>query len=126
MLWTRGPGVQDNWDLLLNVSVFAYNTTVSSSIGVTPHYTMFENEAMLPVEKRTMYHWTGDMMEEKQWAYRSMIEVQGRSVRQNTQMYKPLTQNIRARCLVWYFDPGIIHGTSHKLKLFLAGPYQVM
>ena len=103
MLRTRGPGVQDHWDLWLNASVFAYNTTLSSSIGETPHYAMFGREATLPtdwvfpkpsVEKRTMYHWTGDMMEERQQAYKSMREVQGGRVRGNTQMYKPLTQNI--------------------------------
>ena len=41
-------------------------------------------------------------------------------------MYKPLTQNILARCLVWYFDPRIISVTSHKLRSFWAGPYRVM
>ena len=41
-------------------------------------------------------------------------------------MYKPLTQNIQARCLVWYFDPRIIPGTSHKIRSFWAGPYRVM
>ena len=64
MLRTRGEGVQDNWDLWINASVFAYNTTVSSSTGVNPQYSMFGREAMLPVdwvfptpsaEKRTMY-----------------------------------------------------------------------
>ena len=40
-------------------------------------------------------------------------------------MYKLLTQNIRVGCLVWYFDPRIIPGTSHKLRSFWAGPYQV-
>ena len=74
MLQTLGPGVQDHWNLWLNASVFAYNTTVSSSTGVTPHYAMFGRKATLPVdwvfptpfvEKRTMIHWTGDMMEER-------------------------------------------------------------
>ena len=37
ILRTKGEGVQDNWDLWINASVFAYNTTVRSSIGVTPH-----------------------------------------------------------------------------------------
>ena len=116
------------------MSVFTYNTTVSSSTGVTPHYAMFGCEAMLPVdwvfatpsvEKRTMYQWTGDMLEEKQRAYKSMRDVQGRRVRRNAQMYKPLTQNTRASCLVWYFVLRIIPGTSHKLRSFWAGPYQV-
>ena len=61
-----------------------------------------------------MYHWTGDMMEERQCVYKSMREVQGGRVRRNAQMYKPLTQNIRVGCLVWYFDPRVIPGTSHK------------
>ena len=52
-----------------------------------------------------------------------MREVQGRRVRRNAQMYKPLTQNIWAGCLGWYFDLRIIPGISHKLKLFWAGPY---
>ena len=77
MLRTRGPGVQENWDLWLNASAFAYNTTVSSSTQVTPHNAMFGSEATLPVdwvfpipsvEKRTIYPWTGDMMEERQQA----------------------------------------------------------
>ena len=37
MLRTRGPGVLDTWDLELNASVFVYNTTMSSSTGVSPH-----------------------------------------------------------------------------------------
>ena len=65
MLQTWDPGVQENWDLWLNASVFAYNTIMSSSTKVTPHYAMFGRKAKLPVdcvfptpsaEKRTMYH----------------------------------------------------------------------
>ena len=75
---------------------------MSSSTGVTP-LTIFGGEATLPVdwvfptpsvEKRTMYQWTGDMLEERQQAYKSIRDVQGRRVWQNAQMYKPLTQNI--------------------------------
>ena len=40
-------------------------------------------------------------------------------------MYKPLNQNIRVGCLVWYFDPRLIPVTSHKLRSFWAGPYHV-
>ena len=92
MLRTRGERIQDNWDLWINALVLAYNTTVSSSTGVTPHYAMFEREAMLPVdwvfptpsaEKRTMYQWTGDMLEERQHEYKSMREVQGGRVHRN-------------------------------------------
>ena len=52
------------------------------------------------VEKRAMYHWTGDMMEERQHAYMNMREIKGGRVRQNAQMYKPLKQNILVGCLV--------------------------
>ena len=38
---------------------------------------------------------------------------------------QPLTQNIRVGGLVWYFDPRIIPGTSHKLRSFWAEPYRV-
>ena len=65
-----------------------------------------------------MYQWTGDMLEERQHAYKSMREVLGGRVRPNAQMYKLLTQNIKVGCLVWYFDPRIIPGTSHKLATF--------
>ena len=65
------------------------------------------------------------MREERQLAYKSMRYVQGGRVRQNAQMYKPLIQNIRASCLVWYFDSRIILGTSHKLRSFWARPYRV-
>ena len=114
--------------------MFAYNTIVSSSTGVTPHYAMFGHEATLHIcglgfphsaEKRTMYHCKKDMLEERQCAYKSIREVQGGRGRQIAQNYKPLTQNIRARSLVWYFDPRIIPGKSHKLISFWAGPYQV-
>ena len=134
MLRTRGEGIQDNWNLWINASVFAYNTTVSTSTGVTPHYAMFGREAMQPVdwvfpttssEKRTMHQWNRDMLEERQHAYRSMGAVQGGRVRQNAQLYKPLTQKIRVGCLVWYFDSRIVPGTSHKLRSLWAGPYRV-
>ena len=92
MLRMRGEGVQDNWDRWINLSVFGYNTTVSSSIILTPHYAMFGREAKLPVdwvlptpsaEKRTMYQWTGDMLEERQQAFKIMREVEGGRVRWN-------------------------------------------
>ena len=66
---------------------------------------MFGQKATLPVdwvfptpslEKTTMYHWTGNILEERQHAYKSMREVQGERVRRNAQMYKLLTQNIWA------------------------------
>ena len=75
MLRRRGEGIQYNWNLWINASVFAYNTSVSSITGVTPHYVMFGREATLPVdwvfptpsaERRTMYQRTGDMLEERQ------------------------------------------------------------
>ena len=56
------------------------------------------------LEKKTMYQWTGDMLEERHCAYKSMKDVQGGRVRWNAQMYKLLTQNIQAGCLVWYFN----------------------
>ena len=40
-------------------------------------------------------------------------------------MYKLLTQTIQAGFLVWYFNPRIIPGNSHKLRSFWAGPYRV-
>ena len=73
-----------------------------------------------------MYQWTVDMLEERQRAYKSMRDVQGGRVRRNAQMYKLFTQNIQAGCLVWYFDPRIIPGTIHKLRLFWAGPYKAL
>ena len=54
-----------------------------------------------------------------------MREVHCGRVRQNAQMYKPLTQNNQVGCLVWYLDPRIIPGTSHKLRSFWAGLYRV-
>ena len=54
MLKTRGPGVQDNWDMWLNASMFAYNT---SSTGVTPHYAMFGCEATLPDDCQVPNKW---------------------------------------------------------------------
>ena len=134
MLRRRGEGIEDNWDLWINASVFVYNTTLSTSTRVTMHYAMFGREAKLPVdwvfptpsaEKRTMYQWTGEMLEERQREYKSMREFQGGRVQRNAQLYKPLTQNIRVGCLVWYIDLRIIPGTSHKLRLFWAGPYHV-
>ena len=72
-----------------------------------------------------MHYWTGDMKEEKQLAYKSMREVEGGRVRRNSQMYKPLTQNIQVGCLVWYFDPGVLPGTSHNLRSIWTGLYHV-
>ena len=73
---------------------------------------MLDDKATLPVdcvfpstsaERRTMYHFTGNKLEERQKAYHSMLEVQGGIVRY-VQMNKPLIQNIQTGCLVWYFE----------------------
>ena len=107
---------------------------MSSITGMTPNYATFGHEAMLPLnwvfptaseEKRMMYQWTGNMLEERQHAYKSMKEVQGGRVWWNAQLYKSLTQNFWVGCLVWYFDPRFIPGTSHKLRSFWEGPYRV-
>ena len=130
MLQTRGPGVQDNWDLWINVSVFAYNTTVSTSTGVTPHYTILGCEAMLAVdwvfptpsvEKRTMYQWTGDRLEERQLAYKRMRDVQAGRVQGNAQMYKHLTQNIRVGCLVLLFYSKNHPWNQSQAEIILGG-----
>ena len=80
MLRTRGEGIQDNWNLWINASVFGYNTTMSTSTEVTLHYAMFGREATLPVdwvfptpsaERRNIHQWTGDMLEEKHRTYKS-------------------------------------------------------
>ena len=66
-----------------------------------------------------MYHWTGDMLEERQHAYKSMREVHGRRVRQKA-------QDVQAGShFSFVFDPRIIPGTSLKIRSFWAGPYQV-
>ena len=52
MLRNRGPGLQDNLDIWLNATVFEYNTSVSSSTGVTHHYT-------LCLEAKQHYLWIG-------------------------------------------------------------------
>ena len=35
-------------------------------------------------------------------------------------MYKLLTQNIRAGCLEWHFDPRIIPGTTYRVSRLIA------
>ena len=72
-----------------------------------------------------MYQWVEDMLEERQHAYKSMRDVQGRIVQRNAQMYKPLTENNQASYLLGYLDPGITPGTSHKLRSFWVGPYRI-
>ena len=37
-----------------------------------------------------------------------------------------INQNIRAGCLVWYYNLRIIPGTSHKLRSFWVGPRRVL
>jgi transposase InsO family protein len=41
---------QDDWDTHLRGVTMAYNTTVNSQTGFTPHYMMFGREATLPME----------------------------------------------------------------------------
>ena len=90
---------------------------------------MFGGKATLPVdwvfampstEKRTMYNWTRNMLEERQKAYQSMREVQGGRVQGNAHMYKPLIQNIRAICLVWYSDSRTSPGYDSQIKIILG------
>ena len=69
---------------------------------ITPHYAMFGHEVSLPadwvfpspsVEKRTMYHWTGDMIEERQQAYKSMRGVKGGRLRQKSDIVQQNLDN---------------------------------
>ena len=109
-------------------------TQVSCSTGVTPHYAMFEQEATLPVdwvfptpseEKRTMYQWTGDMLEKKNCLqeHERCARWKSRGEGPDVQTFYP--EHSSRLSMVWYFNPRIIPGTSHKLRLFWAGPYQV-
>ena len=128
---------------LQHTHIHAYNSTGSSSTGVMLHFAMFGRKATLPVdlvfptpsaEKRTIYHWTGDMVKERKRACKSMREVQGGRLRRNAQMYRPLTQNmykvlmqnIQVGCLVWYFNSKIVPWTNHKLRSFWGGLYHVI
>ena len=95
---------------------------------------MFGCKAMLPVdlvfptpptERRTMYHWSGNMPKERQKSYQSMREVQGAKSEADAQIFKPLKQNNQTRCLVLYFHPRVIPGTIHKLRSFWARSYLV-
>ena len=123
--------------------MFSYNTTVSSSTGVTPHYAMFGREATLSVDwVFPSYVWErsnatcrlGDSytlrgekntvsVDERHTGRKTMcFQEHERSARRKS---KAEHSDVRADCLVWYFDPRIIPGTSHKLRSFWAGPYRI-
>ena len=73
-------------------------------------------------ERRTMYHWTGNRLKDEA---ETLSDYEGGQRWKNAKMYKPFRKNIKAICLVWYFDPRVVPGTSHKLLCFWYGPYQV-
>lgn len=41
--------MQDDWDLGVKAACLAYNTTMHTSIGQTPFFAMFGQEASLPL-----------------------------------------------------------------------------
>ena len=55
------------------------------------------------------------------------IQEHARSSRQKSEAERADVQTINPeyQSLVWYFDPRIIPGASHKLRSFWAGPYRV-
>ena len=50
MLATASKGNPNDWERYVRPVCFAYNTSVQSSTGYTPHYLMFGREARLPVD----------------------------------------------------------------------------
>ena len=70
-----------------------------------------------------MYHWTGNMLEERQHAYKSMREVQGGTLRCTSRQHRISGPDVYFGILIL---GRIIPGTSHKVRSFWAGPYRVM
>ena len=74
ILRTRGDGVQDDWDPWINSSVFAYNTTGSCSIGVTPQLTLHREENDVSMERRHVRRKTARLQEHESSARRKSEE----------------------------------------------------
>ena len=123
MLITRGPGVQDNWD---NASVFTYNTTVSSSTGVTPHFAIFRREATPTCgeENNVSMDWRHVGRETM------CLEEYERCTRQKSAAECPDVQTFNPEYPTRLFSVAFRSENhpwnQHKLRSFWVGPYCVM
>lgn len=126
-----------DWEDRLKKVCMAYNSSVQSSTGYTPHYLMFGFEARLPIDiaygiKRPISTSVGDyafnMKQRLEGAYARVRENLGTAHRVQSESYNRRTHGepYKENDLVWLHNPAIPQGESIKLHHPWTEPYKVL
>ena len=124
------------WERVLPVACFAYNTKGHSATGLSPHYALLGREARLPVdllvrlpdEQNTDPH---DFVRDLRTRFRQMHEyMKGKEesqIMRNSHGYDEGTiQDWKEGQLVWYFLPKKVPGRAPKHSNGWTGPWLVV
>ena len=122
------------WDRVLPTCVFAYNTKVHSSTGLTPFFMNFGREARLPIdlilpspddERREHHDFVKETLRNFTLMYDYTRRQQDATFRRNAKLYSG-RPNFKEGDLVWYLSPVNPKEKTTKLTNQWIGPYRVM
>ena len=134
----RVLGEQDtgDWEKLLPVAAFAYNTKAHSATGLSPHYALLGREARLPVdllvklpdEQDTDPHdFVKDLRNRFREMHKFMRGKEETQILRNSHAYDEGTiRDWNEGQLVWYFLPRKTPGRAPKHTSSWTGPWAVV
>ena len=125
-----------DWERLLPVATFAYNTKSHTATGLSPHYALLGREARLPVDllvqlpdERDMeqHDFVADLKSRLRTLYGYMKGKENAQILRNGHGYDEGTvQNWQEGQKVWYFLPKKIPGRAPKHTSAWTGPWAVV
>ena len=124
-----------SWVKLVGICVFAYNTKLHTSTGMTPYAALFGREARLPLDLilenpaekyENTQEFVKDVLNRTREVY-AYIRRNGEAViRRNSNLYSGNQEEWEPGCLVWYCSPRPVPGKPDKLVNAWRGPFKVV
>ena len=129
----------EGWETLLPQAVFAMNTTVHTSIGVSPFRVLFGRDPSTPLhliygdpnDRRetsadTAQQYAHDVQQRLHAAHRAVREELDAAVERRRRQYHQEVSIYHPGQLVWLFTPAATPGVSRKLQTFWTGPWRIL
>ncbi len=125
------------WEQLLPQAVFAMNTSVHTSTGISPFRVLFGRDPSTPLHliygdpnNRKQYpgaaQFADELQERLSASHQAVRKELQRAVERRRRQYQGNQQIYQPGQLVWLFSPALTPGLSKKLQTFWTGPWTII